>query len=74
MRYLAVVILLVMVLCSGCSSQKYSIFNYEHIGRHITCICDDLHEFHRDVDMCIFGIWEMESDHNIPFGIEATDE
>ena len=74
MRLLAIFIFLVLVLCAGCSSEKYSIFNYEHLGHHITCICDDLHDLHRDVDMVIFGIEEVETDHSIPFGVEKTDQ
>lgn len=61
MRFLlSIVAFAGLVVMCGCSSENYRINNPGHFGRHITCICDDLHEFHMDIDRCIFGIYEYE--------------
>lgn len=61
MRFLLPVVAFVgLLLLGGCSSENYRMDNPSHVGRHFTCICDDLHEFHMDIDMCLFGIYECD--------------
>ncbi len=61
MRFLLAVVAFVgLIALGGCSSEPYRMSNPSHVGRHFTCICDDLHAFHTDVDRCLFGIYEDE--------------
>lgn len=72
MRTFAVISLLLLVLCAGCASEKYSFFNGSHFAKHFTCIYDDLHDFHRDVDHVIFGIWEVDPNYRDPFTLKSS--
>ncbi len=59
MRFLlSVVAFAGLIVMCGCARDNYSFGDPSHVGRHFTCICDDLHHLHMDIDRCIFGIYE----------------
>ena len=62
MRIIAALLLLVILLACGCSTDCYSFRNGSHIAKHFTVIYDDFHRFHVDIDRVIFDIHECESD------------
>ena len=59
MRFFVLLVLAVMLVAAcGCSSSPYSFANPTHVGHHFSCIYNDIHNLHVDIDHVVFGIYE----------------
>jgi len=53
------VVFCLLFLLAGCATEPYSLLNGQHLAHHFTCIWDDLHQLHVDIDQTVFGIDEV---------------
>ena len=65
MRIVMALLVVVLLLACGCSTENHRMNNPAHVWRHVTQICDDFHAFHVDIDRVILGIWEVDEDYRL---------